>query len=343
MRKLILVRLFLMLFIASASFAVAEPITYSSGLDVTLSSQTLSEAAAGRDISLSNVVVEGKLSAGRNVACQGCTLSGSVSAGRDVILEQCPQVHSIASGRNAELRQTQVLSLVSSGNDISLQDVQVESDIHAGNQIQAGNSTIKGVLALGGHYARLDHSTAREVRFVENGSGFQNSGNHINTIIGNGGSMHGSTIISRGGTSSVHVGPGSLSSVNGYTIKGAVNQTTLITPDQAIYVNGRKVSGEGPSHYGQYLTQHPGAPMVQGPGWSMELASGKADDKVHKQDSKIPVNILELTNNSAIQGQIVFESGYGKVIVHEGSTFNGKVVNGTVERLSAKSTTSPIN
>lgn len=339
MKRLMLTRLFLLLLIASASgFAMAEPVNYSSGLDVTLSSQTLSTAAAGRDISLNNVVVEGKLAAGRNISCQGCTISGSVSAGRDVLLERCPQVYSISSGRNAELRQIQVLNQVSSGNDITLQDVTVETGLQAGNQVHAGNSTIHGSLSLGGHYAKLDHSTAAEVRFIENGSVFNGTGNHITSMVSTGNLVNGNVTISRGGSSYVHVGPGSLSSVNGYAIKGAANQTTIITPEQAIYVNGRKVSGDGPVQYEQYRAQHPGAPVVQGPGWAAGQTTDLADAKTGKSDSKVPVNVLELTNNSVIHGPVVFESGYGKVVVYPGSTFNGKVVNGTVEHLSAQTT-----
>lgn len=343
MKKLMLTRVFLILLIASVGSAMAEPVQYSSGLDVTLSSQTLSAAAAGRDISLNDVVVEGKLAAGRNISCQGCTISGAVSAGRDVLLERCAQVYSISSGRNVELRQTQVLNQVSSGNDIDLRDVRVETGLQAGNQVQAGNSTINGPLALGGHYAKLDHSTAAEVRFVENGNSFHGVGNHINSVMTNGSVINSNVTISRGGSSYVHVGPGSLSSVNGYAIKGAANQTTVITPEQIIYVNGRKVSGDGPADYSRYMAQHPGAPAVQGPGWSSAQLSESSDTKVDKPGSKIPVNILELTNNSVIHGQVVFESGYGKVVVHPGSTFNGKVVNGTVERLSVEPTENTVH
>ena len=38
-------------------------------------------------------------------------------------------------------------------------------------------------------------------------------------------------------------------------------------------------------------------------------------------------------NNSVVNGQVAFDSGYGKIRVYKGSQFNGKVVNGVVEKM----------
>lgn len=340
MKSFILSRTLLCLALAASPCAMAEPMDYTSGQDLTLSSQTLTSAAAGRDISLNNTLVEGKLSAGRNISCQGCTISGAISAGRDVALSQCPQVYGIASGRNTDLRQTRVLNQISSGFDVTLQDTHVEQGIQAGNQFLASNSTVQGTISLGGRYAKLDHSTVGEVRFLENNNLYAGSGNHIHINSGN--LFNGNVTMNRNGASYVHVGIGSLSSVNGYTIKGAPQQTTLITPEQTIYVNGSKVSGDGPKHYSDYMANHPGAPNVQGPGWT-DAPVDSHTEKADKKDSKTPVNVLEITNQSTINGQVVFESGYGKIIVHPGSQFNGKVINGTVEKLSNQSEEAQIN
>lgn len=357
MKKILLTRIFLLLFIAFASYALhnnamAESIT--SAQDVNLSAQHLDNAAAGRDIELNNVTVTGKLSAGRNITCQGCSVSGQISAGRDVSLAQCSDVFGIASGRNADLSQVKILNHIASGNNIKLTESSVENGLSAGNEVLAQNSTINGELSLGGHYLRLDHATTGDIRFNDdNQLTSQNDQNDGNVVRGsvNGTvrtSVKSNVTISRHGSSYVSVGHSGLSSVNGYTIKSSTDtadqtgQTTVITPDQVIYVNGAKVSGNGPKTYAQYQSEHPGAPTVNGPGWrdaDTQKASASTD-KNAKNAAKTPVNVLDVMNNSVINGQVVFESGYGKVRVYKGSQFNGKVVNGVVEKVDK--TTEPL-
>ncbi len=344
MKKILLTRIFLLFLIALASYApqnraMAESVT--SAQDVNLSAQHLDNAAAGRDIALDNVVVAGKLSAGRNISCQGCTVSGQVSAGRDIQLAQCPEVLGVTSGRNAEISQARILTRIASGNDVSLNDVSVENGLSAGNEVQAKNSSINGPLSLGGHYLKLDHSTTGHIRF-HNDDALTSFGDG-NVVRGN---VHSNISISRHGSSYVSVSHSSLSSVNGYTIKSdggtsaQTAQTTVITPDQVIYVNGLKVSGSGPKTYAQYQSEHPGAPTVHGPGWNGEnTADHQAADA--KRDSKTPVNILDVMNNSVVNGQVVFDSGYGKIRVYKGSQFNGKVVNGIVEKMPEAMATVP--
>jgi hypothetical protein len=295
---------------------------YTSATDLELSSQDLLSASAGRDILFNGVMVNGRVSAGRNVTCHDCTLSGGVAAGNDVQLEHCAQVHSVASGHNAALVASRILSHVSSGHDVSLDDVTVDNGLQAGNQVTALNSTMNGTVSLGGHYARLEHSNAAEIRFEERG----------HSVISQG--VYGGSVIVGGGRSGSHVSVGahSLSSVNGYTIKGAPEQTTVITPEQTIYVNGRRVDGAGPKSYAEYRNGHPEAPEVQGPGWVEGSESGERPLQSRKNEKGPVVNVLELVNNSVVNGPVVFESGFGKIRVEKGSQFNGKVMNGTVER-----------
>jgi hypothetical protein len=331
MKKIIFVRILLLFLISSANYNLALAESYSSAQDLTLSSQSVSTAAAGRDIVLSNVTVEGKLSAGRNIDCKGCTVAGSVSAGRDVSLEQCETVYSIASGRDTNLSQTKVASHISSGHNVQMSDVIVEKGLSAGNEVEADNSTINGLLSLGGHYLKLNKTTTDDIHFNDHAN-FNSSGNtiQVNTHV------RGNVTINQGHTSLVKIGTSGLSSVNGYTIKGTADQTIIITPDQTIYVNGKKVSGNGPKTYEQYMTEHPGAPTVHGPGWSSDQPDSPQKAEGNKPTDKTPVNILDLMNNSVINGQVIFESGYGKIRVYPGSEFKGKVVNGTIEKVEAQ-------
>lgn len=326
----------LLMSVGVASAAMAANGFYSSATDVLLSSQQLTSASAGRDILLNGVVVDGKLAAGRNINCQDCTISGSVAAGYDVQLERCAQVRSVASGHDAALAASRVLSHLSSGNDVHLDDVTVEQTLQAGNQVTARNSTVSGLLSLGGNTATLDHSNAQEIRFSKDmawGGGMSNNSSiHINRGI-----LGGNVVIGghSQGQSRVSVGPNSLSSVNGYTIKGGSEQTTVITPSQSIYVNGHRVTGSDPQTYAAYRADHPDAPQVQGPGWKDGGSLGEqASAKPHKKNVNEPVvNILNLTNNSVVQGPVVFESGYGKVRIEKGSQLIGKVINGSIEHL----------
>ncbi|WP_373531564.1 hypothetical protein [Vampirovibrio sp.] len=299
--------------------ASARARQYASATDLQISSQEIESASVGRDLMVHAVQVAGKLAAGRNITGTECTVLGNVSAGHNVLLESCPQVQSVSSGHDAAITRSQILNHVAAGHDITLHGATIEQRVSAGNQVVAETSIIKGLLSLGGHYAKLDDTTAVDIVFseannVSNGSGIHIGGNNF---------------------SSVRVGSSSLSSINGFTVKGAMNQTTVITPEQSIYVNGLKVSGDGPKTYGEYQGKHPEAPTVHGPGWSNEApkAAPQTSGKPNKASQAV-INTLELSSGSLVSGQVNFESGYGKVIVHPGSQFQGKVINGFVEKSS---------
>lgn len=300
-----------------------------SSQDLTLSSQQLSSATSGRDMDLNDVTVDGHLTAGRNLNCQRCTLSGNISVGHDIQLDQCGQVKGIVSGHDASVMNTDVLSDMAVGHDLTLHQATLESGVRVGNQVLATNSSLKGPLSLNGNFLKLDHSIAEGITFAQPSSTVM-SGSSI--------SGTGSVLIQHGSYANITVGANSLTNLNGYTVKGAASQTTLITPEQTIYVNGAKVSGEGPKIYEQYQQAHPNAPHIQGPGWiDNPHVADKPQTKQHIQDkpqAHVPVNTIELTNQSHINGDVVFESGYGKVLLHPGSTLNGKIVNGRIEHVS---------
>jgi hypothetical protein len=123
-----------------------------------------------------------------------------------------------------------------------------------------------------------------------------------------------------------------LASINGYTIKGVESQTTVITPDQNIYVNNEKVTGKGPKLYTEYVASHPVAPNIQGPGWPENLTRGSTKAQQSSSDKEL-INTLKLTNQSTVTGDVHFDSGYGEILVEKGSEFKGKVFNGQVKRL----------
>lgn len=301
--------------VASASARTRQ---YASATDLQISAQSIDSASVGRDLSLHAVQVEGKLAAGRNITCTECNITGNVSAGKDVLLEGCPEVRNIATGHDAEVTRSHIVYNIAAGHDVTLNEATVDQRVSAGNQVMAEQSAVKGLLSLGGHYARLDGSTATDILFSDQNNISSNAGIHI------GGNNF----------SSVRVGSSSLSSINGYTVKGAMNQTTVITPEQTIYVNGAKVSGDGPKTYGEYQGKHPEAPTVHGPGWTSDTPVSSTKSASKGKIDKTVVNTLELTNHSVVSGQVQFESGYGKILVHKGSEFQGKVVNGFVEKLS---------
>jgi hypothetical protein len=321
MRNIVLYRLILLGILWQASLAQADTLL-TSPQDVSLELQPVTSLVSGRDAMLRDVTTSGKLIAGRDLECQGCKVSGPIIVGRNLELRQCEALNAITSGRNAELSNTRVESNVTIGHDLMLNNAVINGETQVGNQVIAKDSSIQGPLFLQGNYLKLDHSAADTITFKKPEASLPN--HHQN--------MTGSTLLHSNGHTMVRVGSNNLSSVNGYTIKGASDATTVITPDSTIYVNARKVSGTGPKTYSAYQAAHPEAPHVQGPGWS---GNQETNSEIHSSHSaaQMPVNTLELINRSKISAAVVFESGYGKILVHPGCEFTGKVTNGRVERL----------
>lgn len=302
----------------SASSAIAKNGYYASATDLQLISQAFDSASVGRDLVLNTVQVSGRLAAGRNITCNNCNLGGNVSAGHSISLNECEQVQSVSAGHDAEITDSHVLQHIAAGHDVILHKSKVAQRVSAGNELAIEGSEVQGLIALGGHFAVLDGSTATDILFSKQnqsvGSGIVIGGNNMATV---------------------RIGPSGLSAINGFTIKGAMSQTTVITPEQSIYVNGQKVSGQGPNAYSDYQSQNPEAPTVYGPGWDSGAvaSSPKSRGKKKTASPQQPVvNVLELKNGSTVTGQVQFDSGYGKVVVYPGSQFSGKVINGFLEK-----------
>lgn len=278
---------------------------------------------AGGDMVMTDLKSPGALSSGRDVSCSACQISGNVAAGRNVSLAHSPQVGSIAAGHDVTVLDCQVLGSISAGHGASLSQSTVQGNLSAGHEADLEGSHVQGSLYQGGHALKLSASSVqRDIHFQGNSQQSVMSGQN-------------SQISTQNGYSTVRVGEHSLSRLNGYTVQGAAQQTTVITPQQGIYVNGRKVSGDGPKTYAQFREAFPLAPVVEGPGWSEDANSSATSAVTQGKSLHQPeFNVLELTNNSVVNGQVMFESGYGKVVLHPGSRLVGQVVNGWVEKVA---------
>jgi hypothetical protein len=226
---------------------------------------------------------------------------------------------------------TTVTQSVSTGRDLTLQDATIQGNAYIGGQVTLNKAVIGNTLSLASHRLVLTGSNVNNIKmYLPQRHSFSNAGPLIasNTVMTGQGIVIGGNVIGASNGSFVNVGPQSVSSVNGFTIKGSPDQTTIITPENTIYVNGTNVSGNGPKHYEDYKATHPNAPSVSGPGWT---SSNQTPMLQETQDTV--QQIVELTENSLIQGKLYFESGRGKVVVHPGSRFTGSVEGGTIERL----------
>lgn len=328
-----------------------------SGLDVSLAAQEVQAANAGRDVILRGTTVRRNVAAGRQIQATDCTVQGSLSAGRDVELNHCRSVMRVTAGRDVSLSGTRVESGIEAGHRVRLNDSSVEGDVKAGSGADLKNSRIAGTLYLTTDRLRLDGSRVTHIRIGEaysmvaqggsTGISINSNGNSVNigtgvntgSIIGNNSiQVQGGGIVSRNGfigtgngmgNAMISVGPSSVSNVNGYTVKGASDRTTVITPQGSIYVNGARVSGLGPKTYREFVAMNPDAPAIRGPGW---VSGGAAPVSSSPGSEVMPEQVIELVNNSVIAGEVVFEGGNGKILIHPGSEFHGTVRGGVIEK-----------
>lgn len=266
---------------------------------------------AGPDLTLTQVQLSGNLLSGRDLDCHDCTIQGRLLAGRDVRLQRS-RVHSpLLAGRDIHLHQSQSDKLVA-GRNASLSHSQIYRDVQAGGNLSLMHSRIQGRITLSGPYMSLSHGLVDgPVRFEHRGALPHTSG----------GLPHGRIVASLSGRG--------LSLINGYTIQAAGGQTTVITPQQSVYINGKKASGEGPSSYAQYMSQIANAPLIRGPGWPAE-PNGLPEPSAQND---LPRYRLEIDSHSAVHGDIEFIGGRGQVVLHPGGRIQGQVLNGTVQRL----------
>ncbi len=301
---------------------------------LTLEKGSSSPVVAGKNVQLNGTVVEGSVTAGRHVSGQGCMLNGKIRAGGSVSLKDCAEVQEIVAGKNVSLSGTRVNRDIKAGDHLILEDSQVFRNALSGGDVRLLNSMIHGELGTGGKHIQLENSTVQEIRAYGDGhtssSVISNVGILSQSVIGNN-----SSIIQNqhGHRAMVSMGNQGLSSINGYTVKSQNNQTTVMTPEGAIFVNGQKVSGNGPDDYTEYQALHTDAPNVQGPGWGASAAHSSAHSSRATLDTILDTITVELSGNSSVLGDIRFERIPGKVILHPGSKVQGNIYGGSVQRL----------
>lgn len=263
------------------------------GGSLTLTNQSLDAISVGHNLTLSQSQVHGDVAAGHSINCTDCKIDGNISA----------------------------------GHSLSLRGTTIQGDASVGHTATIENSTVSGTLSTGSPELKLDKATIGAIHIGTRGS--SNVTIRNNSIVGNNNiSIHNGVMRGSGnGQSIISMGNQGVSTINGYTIKTGAGVTTVMTPDNQIFQNGKRMSGSGPASWSAYQKQHPEAPMVQGPGWA---ASGNSAQT--PQEAGI-LSQVELTNNSVVKGDIVFESGNGKVLLHPGSSFQGKLVGGKLETL----------
>ncbi len=301
-----------------------------------LGNEQVQTVSAGRNVTLNGTQVLGNVMAGREVEGSNCSIQGSLMAGRDVQLSNCSSVAAVSAGRALNLSNTTVNGNVSAGTAMTLSGATIHGNASAGGEVSLRNTRIDQTLSATVPRLVLDSTTVDSIKLgapstALNNGVFISSNNNSHVITNNSVITSGNGIVinGRSGNNLVTVGPGSLSNVNGYTVKSSATQTTVITPDGSVYVNGSKVSGDGPASYSEYRTQFTQAPNVHGPGWSDDGVSTRNPEEM---GAAMAEQVVELTNNSVVTGNITFEGGRGRVIVHNGSRFEGTVEGGTVQR-----------
>lgn len=324
--------------VSHAAWAVEQR---ASSHDLTVGPEEVTMLSAGRDITMDGTKVTGNVSAGRTVRAEDCTVHGQLSSGQDVSLTHCSFVNSLSAGRNVRLSNTTVSHHANAGRDLVLTDAVVQGDAAAGGNVSLDRSRVEGTLSVAVPILTLRDGTLNNVRFTQ--GTIVNNSSSVFISQGGGVSVNGNGSVVVSGRSSnpiVSVGPRSVSNVNGYVIRGADNQTTLITPDNTIYINGTRVSGSGPKSYTEYRRQNVYAPTIQGPGWR-DAGNVGSTGGTHTQSitttstttSSGGGQVLELMGNSTVTGKVTFEGGNGIIRVHPGTRFAGTVEGGRVEKL----------
>lgn len=341
MHKIIIPLFIIGLVILLPLTAQADEPVLTASRDLVLGATRHDTVSAGRNIALNGTSIMGSATAGRSINGVNCRIENALSAGRDVNLQNCVHLYSVSAGRSLNLVNSNVEENVSSGLGLALVNSTVKGDAFAvGGVAKLEGSKINGTLSTSGLSLTVSGSTVNNIILKQpvsniaynNGISLQNGvityGNSVSMVAG-----RNDLIVNRGnGYTTVTLGPGSLSNLNGYTVRSTMEQTTLQTPDGVIYVNGKKVSGQGPNKYDDYRAEHMQAPFINAPGWP-DVTSGSYSNEYKKSTQDSVLQSIELVNNSNVTGTITFGSGKGKVTVHPGSSFSGEVQGGKVEHL----------
>lgn len=291
-------------------------------------------------VKLGAETISGSVNTGGGATLEGTTVNGSMNVAGQALLRDATVHGNVNAAGGLEAKNAHFNANVNSGGLAEVEHSVVEGNLNVGGQPKLDHSQVFGTFSTASDNVTVVGSRLKDIRITESGFNvssntrvFSNYGNNTN-IVGNNVTTTTSTRISRS-SSHVSVGPGSVSNINGFKVTATPTETTVITRDGSIYVNGKKVHGSGPNTYGELRAQAPETPSIQGPGWqeSPEVL-GKSNEGQSSKKGLPATHIIRLTDNSEISGDIVFEGGQGKLIIEKGSVFTGKVEGGTVERLN---------
>ncbi len=282
----------------------------------------------------------GNLNAAGRVSMQRATVEGHVRAGGRLLVEESEILGNVNVAGRSEMDQARITGSLKSAGELLMRESEVEGDVMVSGVPHIESSRIRGTLITPADVLKLNGAVVHAIRVRPNMVSSHGAGvvvGHGNNVVVNGG---GSIISSRSGNvintlshsvsgRQVSVGPGSLLQTNGYRVSATSGETTVVTPDGSIYVNGQHVYGAGPKSYDQWRKAHYDAPNIQGPGWSQAIAMASGAALAHTQEQALIV----LAGNSLVTGTIHFEGGGGRVVVEPGSRFLGTVEGGVLERL----------
>ncbi|MEB3244876.1 MAG: hypothetical protein VKJ06_02695 [Vampirovibrionales bacterium] len=338
---------------AQADSNITAIMPLSNSQDIQADNSQYASIRAGRDIALEGTRIQGGVSAGRDVSGSISTASGMVNAGRDVQLSGPAQLDAVSAGRSIALDSVTITQDVKAGQGVMLNSSRVYGDVNAGGgPVMLTDVTLDGALVVNEATTPIlkqtsvgkirvtkadpdatqhaNTSRSANIRIHSSNSGSNvliNTGSINNSAVGNGSSVF-RKISARNGNANINVSEGSHTQINGYAITARDKQTTVITPQGSIYVNQRKASGEGPEQYAEYAESTPGAPTIQGPGWTEPC---KSAETIPPKAFKGPVLILD---KAYVLGDITFEGTQpGEVRVTEGSQVSGKIHNGYLKKI----------
>ncbi len=269
----------------------------------------------GSSVNLNGEVSGQLINVGQDVSGEGCHIEGLLNAGGSVTLTDCHPVGGIRAGRQVRLQASEVLEDLVAGQGAWLDHATVRGNVTSPSASLL-HSTIQGTLHTSDHNLVLDASEVGGIRIQAASQ----------TVLGNSSVIGNGNVIVNGAGAMVSVSENGTVKANGYSIEGRPGMTLLITPDGDVYTNGRKSSGRGPDRYETYRRQHPGAPLVNGPGW----APGESDDAASGEAG--PQMVIELKNGSVVHGNVEFQNGRGVVVVSPDSQLLGTVKGGSVQR-----------
>ena len=311
---------------------MAASATYADA-DLTLGATESDDIAVGHAVTLNGTQVHGGVMAGHDISATGCAVQGTVLGGHDVTLDRCTGVQAVQAGHRLTLTGTNVSGDIKSGHGLALKEAIVEGNALSGHGAEVTNSEVRGTLHVAADQLALTGSTVGGIivevpqftsRYTANINQIAMNGMNI---VGNGSTIvrgNNGIVVGRGG-GSVTVGRNGTSNVNGFTIRSTGDSTTVITPDNTIYVNGKKVSGNGPKTYAEYDM----GPQIQGPGWvSTGGNTSSPDPSLGMKEA-----VVELKPGSRVLGDVTFRGGQGVVLLHPGAEMIGQVHQGRLKKL----------